>query len=74
MSRSSPLRSFDKLTAEDPSRAAPGYDSPTLHTAIRALQSRSQGYIRVIEAAYHEVNSYLNAADAGFLVERKKSH
>ena len=45
--------------------------TPNAPTSIRALQSQSQGYIRVIEAAYHEVNSYLNAADAGFLLREK---
>ncbi len=45
--------------------------TPNAPASIRALQSRSQGYIRVIEAAYHEVNSYLNAADAGFLLREK---
>jgi hypothetical protein len=61
---------FHKLIAEDVS-ARLLIMTPNAPASIRALQSRSQGYIRVIEAAYHEVNSYLNAADAGFLLREK---
>jgi len=61
---------FRKLAAEDPA-ARLLIITPNAPTAIQALQSRSQGFIRVIEATYHEVNSYLNAADAGFLLREK---
>jgi glycosyltransferase involved in cell wall biosynthesis len=61
---------FHKLIAEDVT-ARLLIMTPNAPASIRALQSRSQGYIRVIEAAYHEVNSYLNAADAGFLLREK---
>ena len=63
---------FHKLIAEDVT-ARLLIMTPNVPASIRALQSRSQGYIRVIEAAYHEVNSYLNAADAGFLLKRLQS-
>jgi glycosyltransferase involved in cell wall biosynthesis len=61
---------FRKLAVEDPA-ARLLIITPHAPTAIRALQFRSQGLIRVIEATYHEVNSYLNAADAAFLLREK---
>jgi hypothetical protein len=61
---------FRKLAAEDPA-ARLLIITPRAPTTIRALQFQSQGFIRVIEAAYHEVNSYLNAADAGFLLREQ---
>jgi glycosyltransferase involved in cell wall biosynthesis len=61
---------FRKLAAENPA-ARFLIITPNAPTAILAHQSRSQGLIRVIEAAYDEVNSYLNAADAGFLLREK---
>jgi glycosyltransferase involved in cell wall biosynthesis len=61
---------FRKLAAEDPAVRLL-IITPNAPTAIQALQSRNQASIRVIEATYHEVNSYLNAADAGFLLREK---
>jgi glycosyltransferase involved in cell wall biosynthesis len=61
---------FRRLAAEDPA-ARLLIITPHAPTAIQALQFRSQGLIRVIEAAFHEVNLYLNAADAGFLLREK---
>jgi glycosyltransferase involved in cell wall biosynthesis len=58
---------FRNLATKDPT-ARLLIVTPHVPTAIRALQSRSEGLIRMIEASYHEVNSYLNAADAGFLL------
>jgi glycosyltransferase involved in cell wall biosynthesis len=61
---------FRKLAAEDPAVRLL-IITPNAPIAMQTLQSRSQGLIRVIEATYHEVNSYLNAADAGFLLREK---
>ena len=61
---------FRKLAAEDPA-ARLLIITPHVPTTIRALQFHNQGFISVIEAAYHEVNSYLNAADAGFLLREQ---
>jgi len=61
---------FLKLAAED-SAGRLLIITPHVPTAIRDLQLHNQGFIRVIEAAYHEVNSYLNAADAGFLLREE---
>jgi len=61
---------FRKLAAENPT-ARLLIITPHVPTAIRSLQFRHQGLVRVIEASYHEVNSYLNAADAGFLLREK---
>jgi glycosyltransferase involved in cell wall biosynthesis len=61
---------FRKLAAGDPA-ARLLIVTPNAPSSIHALQVRTQGCIRVVAATYHEVNSYLNAADAGFLLREK---
>jgi glycosyltransferase involved in cell wall biosynthesis len=66
------VETFRKLAAKDPA-ARLLIITPNAPDAIQAVQFHNQGFIRVIEAAYHEVNRYLNAADAGFLLREQSS-